>query len=85
MIPSNGNKQELITNPQAKGIIVKPVFRNLIRSQRCLIIASAFITGPKDIGLDKPYLVYLQNKKRPFAMAGIYDTWLNDYSGQIVQ
>jgi putative SOS response-associated peptidase YedK len=61
----------------AKGIIVKPEFRKLIRSQRCLVIASAFITGSKDLGLKKPYLVYLQNKNRPFAMAGIYDTWEN--------
>ena len=61
----------------AKGIITKPEYRKLIRSQRCLIIASAFITGPNATGLNEPNLVYLQNKKRPFAMAGIYDTWLN--------
>jgi len=92
MIPSESKKQTPIINVRtegdrnadndplysgAKGIITKPEFRKLIRSQRCLIIASAFIAGPKDIGLDKPYLVYLQNKKRPFAIAGIYDSWLN--------
>ena len=26
---------------------------------------------------NKPYLVYLQNKNRPFAFAGIYDQWQN--------
>lgn len=25
----------------------------------------------------KPYLVYLQKKKRPFAFAGLYDEWIN--------
>jgi putative SOS response-associated peptidase YedK len=35
------------------------------------------LEGPKDNGLDEPFLVYLQNKKRPFAIAGIYDSWLN--------
>jgi putative SOS response-associated peptidase YedK len=60
----------------AKGIIQKPAFRKPIRSQRCLVIASAFLEGPKDGGLSKPYLVYLQ-KGRPFALAGIWDTWNN--------
>jgi putative SOS response-associated peptidase YedK len=57
----------------AKGIIITPAFRKPIRSQRCLVIASAFITGTTKEGLNKPYLVYL--KKRPFAFAGIWDTW----------
>lgn len=60
----------------AKGIIQKKAFRKPIRSQRCLVIATAFIAGPKDIGLAKPYLFYLQNHKNPFAFAGIWDTWI---------
>ena len=55
------------------GILIKPAFRKPIRSQRCLVIASAFIEGTTKEGLNKPYLVYLQ--KRPFAFAGIWDTW----------
>ena len=61
----------------AKGIIQKKAFRKPIRSQRCLVIATAFIAGPKDTGLAKPYLFYLQNHKNPFAFAGIWDTWIN--------
>lgn len=57
----------------AKGIILKPAFRKPIRSQRCLVIASAFIEGTTSEGLNKPYVVYLM--KRPFAFAGIWDTW----------
>lgn len=68
----------------AKGIIEKPSFRKPIRSQRCLVIASAFIEGPKDIGLSKPYLIYMQNKQRPFAMAGIWDTWMNDSKSEFI-
>lgn len=59
----------------AKGIIEKPMFRKLIRSQRCLVVVSAFIEGPKEEKLNKPYLIYLRDKKRPFALAGIYDKW----------
>lgn len=60
-----------------KDIINMPSFRKPIRSQRCLVIASAFIEGSKDEGLDKPYVIYLKDNKRPFALAGIWDTWKN--------
>jgi putative SOS response-associated peptidase YedK len=66
-------------NPEytgARGIIEKPAFKKPIRSQRCLVIASAFLEGPKDVGLSRPYLIYLQ-KGRPFALAGIWDSWKN--------
>jgi len=33
---------------------------------------------------NKPYLVFLQNKNRPFAFAGIYDHWQNPESKEIV-
>ena len=39
----------------AKGIIQKPSFRKAIRSQRCLVLADAFIEGPFDRKLSEPY------------------------------
>lgn len=66
----------------AKGIISKPSFRKPIRSQRCLVIADYFIEGPKKEKLDKPYLVYL--KRRPIALAGIWDQWANTETGEII-
>jgi putative SOS response-associated peptidase YedK len=68
-----------------KGIIEKPAFRKSIRTQRCLVIASAFIEGPKGIGLAKPYVVYLRDHQSPFAFAGIWDTWKNQESEEILQ
>jgi putative SOS response-associated peptidase YedK len=68
----------------SKGIISKPAFRRAIRMQRCLIPADAFIEGPEKEKLDKPYVVYLQNKVRPFAFAGIWDNWTNPESGEII-
>lgn len=68
----------------ARGIINKPMFRKAIRSQRCLVIADAFIEGPEKEKLSKPYVVYLKNKVRPFAMAGIWDSWEDSSSGEIV-
>lgn len=66
----------------AKGIISKPSFRKPIRSQRCLVLADYFYEGPKKEKLDKPYLVFL--KRRPFAMAGLWDEWANPETGEII-
>jgi putative SOS response-associated peptidase YedK len=68
----------------ARGILEKPMFRKAIRSQRCLVIADAVIEGPKEEKLAKPYCVYLRNGRRPFAMAGIWDRWINEGTGEVV-
>ncbi len=65
-----------------KGILQKPAFRRPIRSRRCLIIADAFLEGPKDEGLSRPYVFYPLSPREPFAMAGIWDSWQNPESGE---
>jgi len=65
----------------SRAVFLKPEFRKPIQSQRCLVIADAWY-GWTDH--HKPYLFFLQNKNRPFAMAGIYDTWKNPESGEFV-
>jgi len=74
-------------NPEfkgARGIINKPSFRKPIRSKRCLVPADAFIEGTTADKLNKPFIVYLKNKVRPFAFAGIWDTWVNQETGEIL-
>ncbi|MBT3207121.1 MAG: SOS response-associated peptidase [Bacteroidetes bacterium] len=66
-------------------IVRKPAFRKPIRSRRCLVIADAFIEGTTNEGLSKPYLIYLRDKKRPFAFAGIWDSWQNSETGELVE
>lgn len=75
-------------DPHYKGsreIFRKPAFRKPIRSQRCLVIADAFIEGTTKEGLNKPFVIYLRNKKRPFAFAGIWDQWTNKDTGEILK
>ena len=71
------NQDDNPTFRGAAGIILKKAFRKSIRSQRCIVIASAFIEGPSSLDLSEPYLIYLRNHQNPFAIAGIWDTWLN--------
>lgn len=60
----------------SKAIFRKPAFQKPVFFRRCLIIADAFIEW-STIGNQAPYLVYLRNQERPFAMAGLYDIWTN--------
>ncbi len=65
----------------SKGIIMKPAFRKPIRSQRCVIIANAFIEGPEKEKLDKPYVITRRDKKY-ISLAGTWDTWLDKDTGE---
>ncbi len=62
-----------------KGITSKPAFRQSIRSKRCLVLADAFIEGPKVERLSKPYVIYKRMEVR--LLADIYDTWINPDTG----
>jgi putative SOS response-associated peptidase YedK len=42
----------------------------------------AFIEGPKQEKLNKPYLVYPNRDRGPFALAGIYDVWEHPLTGE---
>jgi putative SOS response-associated peptidase YedK len=77
----DSNSDDNPTFRGAAGIILKKAFRKPIRSQRCLVITSAFIEGSSNLGLNKPYLIYLRDHQNPFAIAGIWDTWLNPATG----
>lgn len=96
--PSFSNKQLYLFNARLEGksnpennpdymgtpdIINMPSFRNAIRNQRCLVICDAFIEGPAHEKLKKPYLVFPRFRKRPFAMAGIWEDWVNKETGEI--
>ena len=69
----------------AMGILDKPMFRKAIRSQRCLVVADAFIEGPEREKLSKPYVIYPREGTRPFALAGIWDDWCNPSSGEYIR
>lgn len=60
----------------SKAIFRKTAFQKPLFFHRCLIIADAFIEW-STTGNQNPYLVYLRNQARPFAMAGLYDIWIN--------
>jgi len=65
----------------SNAIFLKAAFKKPIQSQRCLVLADAYYEWST---LKKPYLVYLQNKERPFGFAGVHDQWKNPETGELV-
>jgi len=65
----------------SKSIFLQTAFKKPVQYQRCLVLADAYYEWSSK---NKPYLVYLQNKNRPFAFAGIYDKWQNPESKEII-
>lgn len=65
-----------LINARAESILQKPSFRNAFRSRRCLIPASGFYEWKKEGRIKIPYYVRLLSG-RPFAFAGIHETWVS--------
>lgn len=69
-------------NARAETILEKPSYRKPLQSKRCLVPVSGFYEW-HDTGTGKvPYHIYLKDEPL-FALAGLYDTWV-DPSGQPV-
>lgn len=66
----------------SKSIFLQKTFQKPMQSQRCIIVADAYydLKNPK-----RPYLIYLQNRNRSFAFAGIYDRCEDPMSKEIIE
>jgi putative SOS response-associated peptidase YedK len=79
------NKEDNPAYRGAMGILQKPMFRQSIRDRRCLVIADAFIEGPQQEKLTRPYLVYPSTGDKPFSLAGIWDEWADPTTGEMLR
>jgi putative SOS response-associated peptidase YedK len=61
-------------NARAESLAEKPMFRGLLKSQRCLVPASGFFEWKQERGKKIPFYVHLKDEP-VFAFAGLYDTW----------
>ena len=64
-------------NARAETLSEKPMFRNLVKRNRCLVPANGFYEW-KNLGDHKqPYYITVPDDPL-FAFAGLYDTYTND-------
>jgi len=77
--PRIGNK---MINARAETILEKPSYRKPLQSKRCLVPVSGFYEW-QDTGTGKmPYHIYLKDEP-VFALAGLYDTWIDPQGQQL--
>jgi len=67
-------------NARAETIFRKPAFRHAIRTQRCLILVDGFYEWRHENNKKYPYYIRL-SQENAFALAGIWDTWLDGKTG----
>jgi putative SOS response-associated peptidase YedK len=70
-------------NARAETIHEKPSFRKAVQTGRCLISAHGFFEFQSTPELKIPYYILLKNNEI-FAFAGIFDTWTNPVTGEII-
>jgi len=61
-------------NARAESVADKPSFRAALAKQRCLILATGFYEWKKTGASKQPYY-FRAADGRPFAFAGLWDTW----------
>ncbi len=70
-------------NAKSETIWEKPAFRDAARRKRCMVLAHGFFewySAP-----DKKIPFYIKrNDNQPFAFAGLYDTWTNPDTGEMI-
>lgn len=70
-------------NARSETIAEKASFRNSFKTKRCLVLSNGFYEWHTR-GKEKiPYFIDLKDKK-PFALAGLYDNWMNRETGEAI-
>ncbi|MBM9499693.1 SOS response-associated peptidase [Leptospira sp. 201903071] len=75
--------QEYTPNARSETVFEKPSFRGVIRSRRCLVPSTGFFEWQDFKGKKYPYFIFLKDQEI-FSLAGIWDSWKNPVSGEIV-
>jgi putative SOS response-associated peptidase YedK len=68
-------------NAKAETITEKPSFRQSFKKRRCLVPADSFYEWQKET-IKTPYRILMQDEQA-FAMAGIWDIWINDQGEEV--
>ena len=66
-----------LINVRSESALEKPMFKNLLNRQRCLIPATGFYEWQRQGERKRPFHIRLKGQEY-FAMAGLYDTWKGD-------
>jgi putative SOS response-associated peptidase YedK len=68
-------------NARAETLLEKPAFRQAAAAKRCLVLVDGFFEWRHETGRTIPYFIRLVDHN-PFALAGVWDSWLNPQTQQ---
>jgi len=73
-----------LINARAETLEEKPAFRGSLKHKRCLILADGFYEWRTSPGgkAKIPYFIHM-NDRRPFAFAGLWDSWNSPDGSQV--
>ena len=69
-------------NARAESVFEKPSYRSSIKNKRCLVLVDGFYEWREVSGKKYPYYIRLADKKA-FALAGIWDRWVNKATEEV--
>jgi putative SOS response-associated peptidase YedK len=78
--PSIGNR---MINARAETLLDKPSFKRLAQSRRCVVPADGFYEWRREGKRKVPVWIHRKDRK-PFAFAGLWDTWRDLSDGEFL-
>src|ERR1039457_6886815 len=70
-------------NATCENVFDKPSFKTSIGKKRCLVIVDGFYEWREYKSKKYPYFINVKNRKA-FGLAGLYDSWVNKETGEIL-
>jgi putative SOS response-associated peptidase YedK len=70
-------------NAKAETISTKPSYRHLIKEKKCLVLTNGFYEWQARGKGKQPYFINVRDVEA-FAMAGLYDSWTNRDTGEVI-
>jgi putative SOS response-associated peptidase YedK len=70
-------------NAKAETITSKPSYRHLIKEKKCLVLTNGFYEWQARGKEKQPFFINVKEMEA-FALAGLYDTWINRATGEIL-
>jgi putative SOS response-associated peptidase YedK len=78
---SIGNR---MINARAETVAEKPAYRAAYRHRRCVVLADGFYEWRREGDAKTPYYISLASGE-PFALAGLWENWMDKESGDSLQ
>ena len=79
--PAIGNR---MINARAETVAEKPSYRAAFKHRRCIVLADGFYEWHREGDVKIPHFISLQSGQ-PFGLAGLWETWTDRDSGEMLQ